>query len=107
MASNVSTMLADGRPFYTDRVVEQQLRELKIVVAHLQENMIPIGARLRWQQGSTLFNHHTYRVCDGSYLSISEYPDLFAVIGHSYEIEGTIEGQFKLPIEMSCIIRYQ
>lgn len=55
---------------------------------------LPIGSIIEW---SSLTPPTNYLICDGSWVSQATYADLYAVIGHTYDGDTSVEGSFRLP----------
>lgn len=55
---------------------------------------LPIGSIIEW---SSLTPPTNYLICDGSWVSQTTYADLYAVIGHTYDGDTSVEGSFRLP----------
>lgn len=73
----------------TNRELADAVACLQVQIASLQP--APVGAVLIWPSNNIPAAYH---LCDGSSLSSDDYPELYAVLGHTYGGSGN---QFNLP----------
>lgn len=79
-------------------VVQQEISTKKLLLngINVEDKLVPIGVVQMWA-GLTNKIPANYILCNGASLNINDYPELYAVVGTSFNGSSVATGKFKIP----------